>query len=106
MLGKIIVRRFRLLLNIVGVLAILCGTLCGAYLGSSSLELVAALGEVPGWVGTVVGLLVGFVVSFVAVALLLGVPFLLIEVHENVLKIRRQKAVPPGSQIPLTPDLV
>ena len=106
MLGRIIVRFLSLVLNVVGVLMILGGTLLGAWYVSANSEIFVALASLPVWVQTVVGLLAGFVVSFILVVILFGVPFLAIEINKNLVRIRDKIRSPHEAVVTLTPDLV
>jgi formate-dependent nitrite reductase membrane component NrfD len=104
MLGRTIFRSLKAVLNVVGVLMIVCGTLLGAYVGSQ-FEWQVIFMNVPMWVAVVLGLLAGFVTSFAVVAILFGVPFLLITMNEHLEGIRREHDMQKTSSIPLTPDL-
>jgi hypothetical protein len=106
MLGRIVVRLFAAVLNIVGALAILGGTLFGAYYMSENSGVFALLSTLPGWTHAILGLVAGFVASFMCVVLLFGVPFLIVEIHRNGLWLAADDAGVEVSGIPLTPDLV
>lgn len=104
MLGRIVVRFMSLILNVVGILMILGGTLFGAWYVSA--QPFVTLGSLPVWVQSVAGLLAGFVASFLLVFLLFGIPFIVIEINKNLVRLRTEIGGPPRSNIPLTPDLV
>lgn len=106
MLGRIVVRLFATVLNVVGALVILAGTLFGAYYMSDNSGVFAPLAALPAWAHAVLGSFAGFVASFLCVVLLLGVPFLIVEIHRRGLMRTGRHASAEDLNVPLTPDLV
>lgn len=104
MIARTIVRSLKGVLSVVGMRLIVGGTLFGAY-AASQFELPVVFVSLPTWTAVVLGLLAGFVVSFAGVAILFGVPFIMIQMNEQLERIRREEDPSEISKIPLTPDL-
>lgn len=76
MLGKIIVRFMSIVLNVVGVLLLIAGTIGGG--------MFAAEADV----NVLLGIVGGFIVSFLLVVVTCGLSFLVVEINNNLIRIR------------------
>ena len=77
MLGTIVVRFMSVILNIAGFLLIIAGTLWGAALAKAS------------DINVIVGFIVGFIASFLFVVVTFGTAFLILEINNNLIRIRK-----------------
>ena len=76
MLGKIIVRFMSIVLNVVGVLLLITGTIGGGkYAAQEDANIL-------------LGGIAGFIASFLVVAVTCGVSFLVVEINNNLIRIR------------------
>ena len=76
MLGKIVVRFMSTILNIAGIVLIVAGTVGGGRYASQANESV------------LVGAVAGFVASFLFVVVTFGIAFLVLEINNNLIRIR------------------
>ena len=76
MLGKIIVRFMSIVLNVVGFLLLLAGTIGGGmYAAQEDFNIL-------------LGIVAGFVASFLLVVATCGLPCLVVEINNNLIRIR------------------
>jgi len=75
MLGNIIVRFTGVILNLIGVLIIIAGTIAGGVIASQADNSV------------LLGMIVGFIASFISVVLSCGLIFLALEINNNLIRI-------------------
>lgn len=76
MLGHIVVRFMSAILNIIGTLIIIAGTIAGG--------VIASQGEAP----VLLGILLGLVASFLFMVVTCGVAFLALEINNNLIRIK------------------
>lgn len=75
MLGHIVVKFMRALLEIAGTLLITAGTVAGGVFAADA------------GANIIIGILVGFIASFLIVVVTLGTAFLILEINNNLIQI-------------------